>query len=1068
MLPNILTCLLLFPSLTVAGSKTVLRPFSRHGKPRPFKPGHGAPHFEPDPYGGNGTSGGPLTEEELVLRDHEQLLWGSPNDTAVSLASVRITPFPGQRIIDMERFIDGISEATCSEDMILRFSQRQAFVMAQTQWNWVNLGANRAFVLVSDPALCSSGISRDPWLVSHIAFDPAALVIRLDAVKKMWSEVTYEYELNFGAALTRPTPNKRALLDFAYDGAYEIPLTTPFPTDLFAFTAGDSGAANFKFDVKCQQCGIFGKLAISGYAAGNYLTGVKQVDFSVRPFGVRADLNLELFFSGQYQPGMYGLPDIKAVQPLLDKSLLALLPAGWLIDGLVDLGPAIRIEAGVELESLSGTARLGAGLTATVPEDSVARLALKSEDVLQVDGWIPDIEVKPISLEAQVTAIVKLYTQIVPSFDCVIFGQHGFRAGLPLKLPKMEVNITTGSDPNGFCPGDPRPTGIRVQGTLGVEFSAAVAERMAPGVSQLSGKAKENVRLFEPAVKEQIHLDKELLTLPLASRGLVPRIELGKGEITVAEKKIFDKPVRSFDPWCRSWGEPCLFVPEESDQAWYDIEIDSAEDAFTAQPPVTPRRTLFPRRESPKFVCKGQPTPYASKPYPGPKLVKDSGKAGGSNVPILLPSIKCDATKCPADDWNIKLKEDPDVVDIPLDNPKKTIWSMEHIYELNWLSRFWQSLNTTEGVTCSALTGAPPGISIGHKGGFAEEMQLAVGNLATYLDTMVLLPKRENLLKHQMFAIKELDRSLTVSTTSTQRRACSIGRIVSVCKMMDELPTQKRLKNTLSNLDKVFKTMQPSAATGLEPLTGGKTYLKAHQEWFTQMYNNGIEWTRERLNEYASSTVKRGLDGLDPKTAEAIESIAKARSEAEWKEFCPNSFKYPGYTPDPSTSSDPSTPSEPPNSSQPPTPSEPPTTPSEPPTSNPNNAFVPPFTTPVSGLTSTWDLVLYDYPFLNTGTDPIEEDKLLKYDGKATANTRCIEVGEFTSILSGVTYLNQRALFEWTRGEGDSCCLVVFREAGCKAAGERREFCPGGTDYRMPFDAWSVMVYGCKGFRVGA
>jgi len=333
-----------------------------------------------------------------------------------------IKPFPGQKIIDMERFADGIIEATCSENMVLQFGQRSVFATARKQWEWVNQNPQNALVLVGDPVLCKSGISRDPWLASHIIFDPATLVVRLDAAKKTWSEVTDEYEIDFGAAATRPT-QKRSFLDDAYDLAYEVPLATKFPTNLFSFHAGNPSESEMDFKVNCQQCGISGKLFFTGRIAGNYLTGVTQLDLSLVPVGIEATLNLEFLFAGVYKPGMYGLPDAKAVLDVYDVSLLDLLPAGWLISGLIDLGPGIKIQAGVELDSLEGTAQVRTGFTAKVPEDSVARLALRSEDVVQWNGWLPNIEVQPIALEAEVSALVKFYAQIVPSFDFVIFGE---------------------------------------------------------------------------------------------------------------------------------------------------------------------------------------------------------------------------------------------------------------------------------------------------------------------------------------------------------------------------------------------------------------------------------------------------------------------------------------------------------------------------------------------------------------------------------------------------------------------------------------------------------------------
>lgn len=216
----------------------------------------------------------------------------------------------------------------------------------------------------------------------------------------------------------------------------------------------------------------------------------------------------------------------------------------------------------------------------------------------------------------------------------------------------------------------------------------------------MSGKAKDNVRLFEPTVKEQIHLDKDLITMPLASRSLLPRVSLVKGEITITETKIFDKTIYQIEPWCRSLpGQPCSFVLEADDQEWYDIEIDSADIDFSSVAPVTPRMLLSPRRVSPKFMCGGVATPYSSKSYPGPKTAKDNWQAGGVHVPIMLPTIKCDSKLCPADNWAMESRTDHEVVEIPEgEDAKRTIWSSKSFTLLNDDNRgllTWMQWNTS-------------------------------------------------------------------------------------------------------------------------------------------------------------------------------------------------------------------------------------------------------------------------------------------------------------------------------------------------------------------------------------
>jgi len=74
--------------------------------------------------------------------------------------------------------------------------------------------------------------------------------------------------------------------------------------------------------------------------------------------------------------------------------------------------------------------------------------------------------------------------------------------------------------------------------------------------------------------------------------------------------------------------------------------------------------------------------------------------------------------------------------------------AVEHVYELNWLSKFWTDLNVTGKLTCPTLTLQV--LSLNKADRYAEKMQYAIGNTKNYWETMVLLPKKENSLKHRV------------------------------------------------------------------------------------------------------------------------------------------------------------------------------------------------------------------------------------------------------------------------------------------------------------------------------
>ncbi|KAF2677022.1 hypothetical protein K458DRAFT_396285 [Lentithecium fluviatile CBS 122367] len=898
-----------------------------------------------------------------------------------------------------------------------QITQLELFDQAQTSWEWVNQDVQKSFILVADPALCNSGLSLDPWLVDHAKFDSATLEVRLDAAKKEWTEVIYEYKIDFGAADTGTAQKRSSIFDRELDAAFKIPLTRrTFGSRLFGSSVKDpiNNAIGVQFGVNCIDCGLFGRLKFIGHIKGNFL-GVTQLDASLTLESVHAALSLKFLFSGRYKLGMYGLPDLKKTFDIVHIPL----PYSWKIDGIVKFGPKAKIQRGFEVDSIEGNAKLTAGCTATVPDDSV----------------------QPINLDPQVSALVNFYLQIVPAFDFVILKQRGLRAGLPIRLPNLQVKITAGEDPNGFCPGDPSPYGVKVQ---------------AP-------------------------LDEVLEDLDIASRSLHPRaVNLKKGEITIPDKEIFDPPGYPFSLWCRSLPGKLRppFVPEPDGQEWYDAEINSADDGDSDS--LNRRTTLSPRADhrTRTFKCNGVSTEYKIKTYLGPSKLKRKGQAGGENgVPIMNPKIKRCQEAFPIDSWDVtgetETDNGPDFVVIE-GNPPKTDWAVDHVYEVGWLAEFWKYLAVDQGLACPSANPNVPTIntqllSIGQKEGYADKMLSKVVNSKTYFDMMIPFPNYLNELKHRMFANKELSADSASKNQSANQRACQIGQIVTVCKYMAMGKTRQRPENTLKALDKVFAEMDANCS--IPHLEG--TYVSAHRKWFTDLYNGGIDAMRKTLTKYAKfMLLDKNLaefEKLDNNTKESITRISKLGLDSDWNEFCPNAFNYPELEPIlGGLDSDPKNCGKCGNQSSV--------------SRRPDmhrrrmrglifsrltfSRFIPSPSHAHGRANLRRDIVLYDYPFLNTGSFILPQDVFVDSGGKLTLNTRCIVVSELEETGNSMdSTLSANAKFAWKRssdGVEDSCCLAVFPGTSCMAS-ERKEFCINLESYRMPFDAQSFMVYGCYG-----
>ncbi|KAM0417086.1 hypothetical protein ACHAPT_012924 [Fusarium lateritium] len=963
-------------------------------------------------------------------------------------------PYPGQRILDMERFTHDVATIVCSGDMSIQFAHAETFERAKETWSWVNEDPKRAFVLVGDPVACKSGNARDPWLVTRATFDPEDLTIRLAAAKKEWTEVTYEYKIDYGAAETNL---EKRFLDYSWGEPFEVSLTKQFPERLMTFEKEVPGVFETKFLTNCNDCGIFGRLLFEGHIAGNVFQGVTRLDLSVLPRDIHVDLNLEVLLSGYYNGEDDG-PSLGKDFDLLDIPL----PASWTVPGILALGPYAKLQAGFALKYFEGNGRLATGISAKVPDDSSFRIHFLADELVTAKGWKPDFEVKPLEAEVEGNAALNFYLGISPSIDLVLFNQRGLVAGFPFKFLSVDVDVKGGYDPNGFCPNDKKPYGLSVDASLGAELSVQVIERKAgiklPDMVEIK-KGNGKVLLFEPNLKEKISLKPR----KAAARSLPAPHGPSKRDLVIFEKRVFgvDNPLK-LPGFCKSFGkagEPvCRFVPEPEDREWYDMEITDAQGVDS----VTKRRrrdvTLHrraaknPQATSGKrvFRCDGEKTPIQIKPYPGPSLLvhrKEAGKA----VPIMVPKMRCKDTQCTPDKWKVTQSSKIQDVVIPED-PTDSEWSTDHIYEINWVTSFWQHVAEEKGLTCSTVLDE---FKIAQGGGYAEEMLHSIGNMDTYKDMMLLYPIIDNGMKHRIFSktTKRLAAKFYKKGYTVADRACAIGRIVSSCKYMEMPETKRRLENTLKALDAVFVKMDKDKDIShiSKPDRSKLDYADVHEEWFTSLYHNGTNAAREALIEYATYMINetpQDFNTLPKETRAEITKIKNCASKRGCHKFCPDTFKYPSRS-----------------SSKPKPAVKPPTKPLSKPVSDPS-----------LNLGPFWVLKLLASDGRSYSQTPSTlfnlNPALLTHDlggNGIQSNTQCIRVSDTVPGSVGV-YLRKgdSFYFGWEK-EGDTryfnCFLLVHGNDMCKIVGSAESSEPYNPGDAMPgtfpFDVLSWEVTNC-------
>lgn len=258
-------------------------------------------------------------DASLGLQESEQFMWASSNSlssprqsndrTNISqettdhnkpptVVSVVVTSKQDELIIDMEKFALFLKSVQCTENMILEFRFKLAFLAAQKAWEWVNFNGIRSFVLIANWKGCGDDRSKEPWVVSNAVFDEKALKIKLVAVKSTWKKVSNTMVLDFGDFI--PGDNgghDKRILDISLDKAFTLDLSSNFPTEI-ANWAWDFDNAHAKLDIRCNACGTRGTLVFAGHVEASLFGGLEKFELSATPNNIGADVNLELAFEG--------------------------------------------------------------------------------------------------------------------------------------------------------------------------------------------------------------------------------------------------------------------------------------------------------------------------------------------------------------------------------------------------------------------------------------------------------------------------------------------------------------------------------------------------------------------------------------------------------------------------------------------------------------------------------------------------------------------------------------------------------------------------------------------------
>jgi hypothetical protein len=143
---------------------------------------------------------------------------------------------------------------------------------------------------------------------------------------------------------------------------------------------------------------------------------------------------------------------------------------GFGIPEILDVGPIFSIDAGLSFSGIEGDASIEKGITAKIDNSAVAELNILGSGTNTFSGWTPTVSTTNLTLDAEISATLELYTQLSVDIGLQILGS-GFGAGISLKVP--DVNLALGAEYNnqGACPGNKDVFGVKFDGGIGVDLN---------------------------------------------------------------------------------------------------------------------------------------------------------------------------------------------------------------------------------------------------------------------------------------------------------------------------------------------------------------------------------------------------------------------------------------------------------------------------------------------------------------------------------------------------------------------------------------------------------------------
>ncbi|KAI2080231.1 hypothetical protein LOZ36_006562 [Ophidiomyces ophidiicola] len=403
-------------------------------------------------------------------------------------------------VVLMEEFESLTSTVDCKGDdgqMALTFKSQEAYDFAIKSWSYVNANKEKEFVLVANHAGCGLKGRRQAYKITKVVNVAAKLTVTLEAQAVAWKQFAGNFDIDFGnykiatkallalqskgviefigEAIDKITAGFQAglkggtdaIVDIVDDGNSEVCLPVNLPIKIFTPNTPvpiyKSPENPSEVDLTCKNCYVKGNFLTVGYIkVVNYVTTDFKLEIEPKDFSTAAEFQLDLVNVKK---------DFKYSQTIFE----SVIPyTGIEIPGILSVGAKVGLLIHGNIK-FSGTASINFGCTTKLPNGGKITLVLVGNGKCGVVG-LDKIEAKPdITFNK---GKVELDTTTVPESSitygfAILGGGVSIEAGVKFGVP-IDLNVTTGNNEKGWCPGNSTKTGVTVSAGAALKLDFGV------------------------------------------------------------------------------------------------------------------------------------------------------------------------------------------------------------------------------------------------------------------------------------------------------------------------------------------------------------------------------------------------------------------------------------------------------------------------------------------------------------------------------------------------------------------------------------------------------------------